>query len=84
MFYKARHQFQLFLVAFLIFVTCCAPVAYYLMFLTVTFCFLCLYIVDLMFLGENTFTYEPDYNNWKMMNDPEYWSPRLSTKFLSG
>ena len=34
---------------------------------------LLLLLLDLMFMDEKQFPYEPDYYNWKDVNEPDYW-----------
>ena len=29
-------------------------------------------VIDIMFMNENDYLYEPNYNNWKDVNEPDY------------
>jgi len=78
---SGRQNFELGLVLFLIFICCVATSPYYMFWSAVTFCFAMVYImgkniivrcIDVMFADENGFMYEPDYNQWRTFNEPEY------------
>ena len=78
MFQELRHKVELTIFIILVFIAFVSPYWIAFTFLaSVAFIFLLvgknliLIIIDLMFLDESVFIYDPDYNHWKDMNEPK-------------
>ena len=72
MYEKTRHKVQISLIILTLFIAYFAgdPILWKMWSLAPTF-LIFLYITDLMFLNENGYLYEPDYYNWKDINEPD-------------
>jgi hypothetical protein len=82
---EPRHKIFIFLIIATLFITIVSGWDYWKMWSVVPFSLVFLYItgnhsylliilltLDLLFLNESSYLYEPDYNNWKDVNEPDY------------
>ena len=86
---EARHKIFIFLIIATIFITFVSGYDYWKYWSIIPFSLMFLYVcgkhpfsslyitdlikLDLLFLNEQSYLYEPDYNNWKDVNEPDYW-----------
>lgn len=70
MFDDTSHQIELTLLLIMGFFACITE-DYYVHWIVGAAMALCCLIVDMMFFGENTFIYDPDYNHWKDLSEPK-------------
>ena len=71
MFSSARHISQLILIVFLVFITIVSG-SLWRYFFILPFSAFMIYLTDVMFLGQDEFMYEPNYNTWVEKNTEDY------------